>query len=171
MLWEACCIPSLLHGAGTWVEMSTKTLNKLNSIQNWFLRLVLQVGPGAPVAALLWDARVLDMQLRVWREKLMLILHVRRLSDTSLAKQIYEEQRKNNWPGLAEETEKICGWLDIESVHATLLDVQDYREVVTEACHRVNEQRLREISAGKEKTVRIENEVYEKKEYFSKKKN
>ena len=100
----------------------------------------------------------------------MLILHVRRLSDTSLAKQIYEEQRKNNWPGLAEETEKICGWLDIESVHATLLNVQDYREVVTEACHRVNEQRLREISAGKEKTVRIENEVYEKKEYFSKKK-
>ena len=22
LLWESCCIPSLLHGAGTWVEIS-----------------------------------------------------------------------------------------------------------------------------------------------------
>ena len=25
LLWEACCIPSLLHGAGTWVDMSRET--------------------------------------------------------------------------------------------------------------------------------------------------
>ena len=48
-LWEACCVPSLLHGAATWVEMSAATELKLNKLQNWFVRLVLQVGPGAPV--------------------------------------------------------------------------------------------------------------------------
>ena len=69
-LWEACCIPSLLHGAATWLDMTAATVQKLNTIQNWFLRLVLQVGPGAPVAALLWDSGVLDMELRVWREGL-----------------------------------------------------------------------------------------------------
>ena len=30
LLWEACCIPSLLHGAGTWVEMSDQTEQFLN---------------------------------------------------------------------------------------------------------------------------------------------
>ena len=28
-LWESVCIPSLLHGAGTWTEISTETENKL----------------------------------------------------------------------------------------------------------------------------------------------
>ena len=170
MLWEACCVPSLLHGAGTWVEMSIKTENRLNSIQNWFLRLVLQVGPGAPLAALLWDARMLDMKLRVWREKLMLMLHIRRLNDNALAKQIYKEQKEKSWPGLAEETENICKRLQIESVHATLLDVQQFRKQVTESCHRANEQLLRKQAEGKQKVARIVTEAYEKKEYLRKKK-
>ena len=53
MLWEACCIPSLLHGAGTWVEMSKATEKQLNALQVWFLRLVLQIGSGSPVSGLL----------------------------------------------------------------------------------------------------------------------
>ena len=61
LLWEACCIPSLLHGAGTWVDISETTIKKLNQIQFWFLRLALHVGQGAPRASLLWDNQVLHM--------------------------------------------------------------------------------------------------------------
>ena len=113
-LWEACCMPSLLHGAGTWVEMTKATELKLNKIQNWFVRLVLQVGPGAPLAGLLWDARLLDMGLRVWREKIMLMLHIRRLDESTLAHRMYREQRANAWPGLAQETQSICEQLEVE---------------------------------------------------------
>ena len=56
-LWESVCIPSLLHGAGTWTEISTETENKLNQIQYWYLRLVFQLGPGSPKASLLWDTK------------------------------------------------------------------------------------------------------------------
>ena len=52
MLWETCCVPSLLHGASTWVEMSSETEKTLNKLQCWFVRLVLQIGPGAPLSAL-----------------------------------------------------------------------------------------------------------------------
>ena len=69
LLWEACCIPSLLHGAGTWTEMSRETEQRLNSLQQWYLRLVLQVGPGAPLPSLYWDFSCLEMGLRVDREK------------------------------------------------------------------------------------------------------
>ena len=60
LLWELCCIPSLLHGAGTWVDISAATEKQLNKIQNWYFRLVLQVGPGASLAAMSWDFMMLD---------------------------------------------------------------------------------------------------------------
>ena len=92
LLWEACCIPSLLNGAGTWVEMTSDTEKELNSLQRWFVRLILQVGPGTPLASLLWDFCMLDMGLRVWVEKVMLVLYVSRLEEDTLAQQMYEEQ-------------------------------------------------------------------------------
>ena len=42
-LWETCCISSLMNGSGTWVDISAKTEKTLNSIQQWFIRLILQV--------------------------------------------------------------------------------------------------------------------------------
>ena len=64
----------------------------------------------------------------------------------------------------------ICEQLSIESVHTTGLEVKDYRKLVTEACHVANEKRLRDKANDNKKTHRIENEVYNKKEYFQKKK-
>ena len=64
-LWETCCIPSMMHGAGTWVEMNASTEKRLNSLQSWFVRLILQVGPSSPLLSLLWDTPALDMGLRV----------------------------------------------------------------------------------------------------------
>ena len=69
LLWEACCVPSLLNGAGTWIEMTKKTEKELNKIQFWGLCLFLQVGPGTPHASLLWDTAVLEMGLKVKIEK------------------------------------------------------------------------------------------------------
>ena len=63
MLWEKCIIPSLLHGAGTWVEMTPDTVKRLNGLQAWFLRVLLQVGPGVPTAelvAMMREAGVAD---------------------------------------------------------------------------------------------------------------
>ena len=35
LLWEAVCIPSLLSGAGTWVNITEATEKKLNTLQCW----------------------------------------------------------------------------------------------------------------------------------------
>ena len=51
MLWKKCCIPSLMHGAGILVEIDTKTENRLDKLQNWFVCLIWQLGQGAPLAA------------------------------------------------------------------------------------------------------------------------
>ena len=101
LLWEACVIPSLLYGAGTWVEMSKATTKRLNSLQAWFVRLVMQVGPGAPLTALTRETGLMDMGLRVDMEKVMFVLFIRSLDDDSLSRKVYEEQKEKNWPGLA----------------------------------------------------------------------
>lgn len=166
LLWEACCISSLLNGAGTWVEISSETENKLNSLQRWFIRLILQVPPGTPVASILWDVGMLDMGLRIWREKLMLALHIRSLGDDTLAGKVYQEQKENKWPGLVKETEIICKKLEIENVHTTKKKKKLYRKIVTKACHKENEKRLRKQAEGKSKCTRIDKEAYGKKDYI-----
>ena len=93
----------------------------------------------------------------------MLVLHIRRLGEETLANRVYREQLANQWPGLAKETESICQELGIESVHDTELSVKQYRQVVTDRCHSVNEKRLRGLAVGRNKCDRIMSEPYGKK--------
>ena len=131
------------------------------------VQLIDSVGPGVPLASLLWDLGMLDMGLRIWLEKLMLVLHTRRLGEETLARRVYEEQKVNNWPGLVEETEAICRDLSIESVHVTELSSRAYRAQVLKACHIKNEERLRAQAEGKTKCERLATEIYGKKQYIS----
>ena len=96
-LWESCCVPSLLNGAGTWTQISVSTEKRLNAIQNIFLRLAFQTGPGSPLASMAWDSGILDMSLRVWIEKMMLIIHIRNMDIDTLARRVYEEQKGQAW--------------------------------------------------------------------------
>ena len=142
MLWEACCIPSMLHAAGTWVNISKATEDRLNALQFWFLRLALRIGQGSPVAALLWDTSLLDMSIRIYREKIMMVIHLRSFDETTLARRTYEEQKQQSWPGLARETAAICKKLNIEDCNITQLSKAKYRQYVTVACHELNEKQL-----------------------------
>ena len=107
------------------------------------------------------------MQLRVWKEQIMLVIHVRNLDDTSIAKQIYKEQKEKLFPGLALETRQICQNLNIEDCNETLLDKYKYSQLVTRALHSKNEQMLKLLAHGK--CERINSEEFGKKEYISSK--
>ena len=114
VMWEACCVPSLLHGSGTWVDITPAAERRLEALQNWFIRLILRVGPGCPAASLRWETGMLGMTMRVWVEKIMLVHHLRSLDPDSLASRVYEEQKAKGWPGLAKETAEICRQIGIE---------------------------------------------------------
>ena len=167
LLWEVCCIPSLLHGAGTWMDISAASIKKLNQIQCWFLRLALQVGPGAARVSLLWDTACWDFQLRIYWEKILMVLHIRKLDKGSLAQLIYEEQKKKQWPGLSRETRDICTALKIPDCNETHIGKSEYLLLVREAIHKKNESMLRLLAVGK--CQRIVGEDYGKKQYISKK--
>jgi hypothetical protein len=170
ILWEACCVPSILSGAGTWTEITPAAVKRLEALQHWFLRLILRVGPGCPVASLRWETGLLSMELRVWIEKLMLVRHIRSLGEGTLARMVYEEQKKNKWPGLSKEATKICDELGIQDVNEENTNKegnQVYRKNVTQKCKDLDEARLRVMAEGKGKCARIMEGRYEKKPYMS----
>ena len=168
LLWESCVIPSLLQGAGTWVEIAPKTVKKLNGLQNWFTRLILQVGPGAPLASLCWETGLLDMKMRIYKEKLMMILHLRSLDENSLASKIYKEQRDKGWPGLAKEATEICEELEIENVNETQMTKSEFKRLMTNAIKIKHEKILREQAEEKTKCSLIMKDGYGRKEYMNK---
>ena len=165
-LWESCCVPSLLNWAEC-TQISASTEKRLNAIQNIFLRLAFQTGPGSPLASMAWDSGILDMSLRVWIEKIMLIIHIRNMDIDTLARRVYEEQKVQKWPGLATETASFCQILGIEDCNLTKLSKALYRQILVKACHSKNEQNLRSKATGK--CVRIKEEKYGQKSYIQQK--
>ena len=99
----------------------------------------------------------------------MLVVSLRGLELGALAHRFYSEQQSNGWPGLCEETKKICLDLNIEDCNTTKMTKWDYRKYVTKACHRKNEEWLRQQSEGKEKCSKILGEKYGKKKYICQK--
>ena len=55
-----------------------------------------------------------------------MVIHLRSLDIITLARRIYEEQKKQNWPGLAKETKAICEKLKIEDCNITQLSREKY---------------------------------------------
>ena len=170
IMWEACIIPSLLQGAGTWTQISAKTEQRLNSLQQWFVRLLLRVGQGAPLASLGWETGLLDMRLRVWREKVMLVMHLRQLGEDSLASRIYKEQVAKDWPGLAKEAKEICQKLKIEDCNKTSLSKKEFKAMLKSALCEKDKEMLQEEAMTKKKCEMIMKDKYGKKEYISKEK-
>ena len=66
------------------------------------------------------------------------------------------------------EVQEISKELDIDDVNTTNLSKTAFRKTVTEACHQLNEARLREEMAGKTKCEKILADGYNRKEYFEK---
>ena len=123
----------------------------LSEIPDFYMRLALGAGPGAPKLSLRADFGVKKIQFRIWREKFMLIHHLRRLSEEALASEMYREQVRNNWPGLASEAEDICEQLEIQNVSETVLSKQQFSQLVDTAILQKEEPLLKKESENMEK--------------------
>ena len=140
----------------------------LAEIQDFYTRLALGARPGAPRLSLRADFRVKNVKLRIWREKIMLIHHIRRPKEEALlASEMFREQVRNNWPGLAEakEADDICKQLGIENVNETVLSKSQFSQLVDRAIDQKEDQMLKEESENMQKMKVIRSEDWGLKEY------
>ena len=96
-MWEMSCIPMLLHAAGTWIGVKTKTLKELEKLQLKHLRVSLAVGTGAPIPLLYSETGTMTIKSRVMKMKLMMLHHVATLPVGSLARDCYDVMAVNNF--------------------------------------------------------------------------
>ena len=154
ILWESCCIPSLIFNSACWMGMMKKEEDILAECQDFFLRLLLGTGPGAPKVSLRADSGTLSMALRVKKEKVMMVKHVRELEDDSLARQMYEEQVKNSWPGLAKEAEEICKELYVENVNETKKGKIEYHKELKDAVRMIDELNMKKEMGNEDRGMK-----------------
>ena len=146
--------------------MSKETEERLEELQLYYVRLILHLPVSTPKIPLRSETGLLSMKHRVEREKLMLVHHLKQMEEGSLARQVYDEQIKNNWPGLATEARVICARLRLEDVNRTECSKLEYKAMILKACRREDEVWMRDEMEGKTKTKDLVTESCLIKDYF-----
>ena len=156
----------VLGNAGTWTEIDEETEEKLEELQLFYIRLILQVPVSTPKTALRSETGLMSMRHRVEKEKLMLVHHLRHLDERTLARQTYNEQVANKWPGLAAEASIICERLKLDNVNNTEWSKTQYKNLTNKALQREDEILLRNKMEGKTKVKDLVTEDCKLKDYF-----
>ena len=89
----------------------------MEKLQTLFLSVLLAVPLSCARPALAWDTETLSMENRVAQRKLNFVCHLKRLGENLLAKQVYQEQLKHEWPGLVSEIKELCKNLRLEDIN------------------------------------------------------
>ena len=80
-----------------------KTMERLEELQNVFIRRVLQVPVSTPNVSLRPETGLLSTRLRIWAEKVKMVIALRVMDERFLARQVYDEQVKQGWPVLSRD--------------------------------------------------------------------
>ena len=161
-------MPFLLNNSDTWTCLDDKTIKELDKLQVLFLSVLLSVPTSTPRPAIFFDTGSITMELEIMKRKLNLIQHIKNLDDNCLAKEIYNEQIRNNWPGLTKECEEFCEFLKIPNVITTEMTKGAWKNKVKQAIREKNSQNLKDKMEkySKLEEMRLE-EKCELKSYFS----
>ena len=155
-MFQLAIIPSLLYNASTWVEINSEAEELLENLQLFFVRLVLRVPQGTPKVALRSETGLLSMKLRIWKSKCMLLHFIRSMDSSTLARQVYEEQRRYGWPGLSKDVSTICQELGIEDVNTSSEGKAVLKRALDNACDIKNQNDLKESMRGKTEKLKME---------------
>ena len=106
-IWEMAIHPMLLYNSECWLDISNETTQELENIQKKFYKCLFAVGSGCPTTALYWQTGGLKMKNRILMRKLLFLHHVATLPADTLAREVYEVQKKLDLPGLLQECKEF----------------------------------------------------------------
>ena len=115
-LWSMAGIPVLLNNAGSWTDINSSTMKKLNNLQLTFIRYLLKMPRSTPSPLLNWDVHLLTMENQILAKKLNLAHHISTLDEGSLANEIFVTQKKYNFPGLVKEVSEVLRDLNLPDI-------------------------------------------------------
>ena len=129
-IWEKVIVPKLLSNCGSWVEISTSTIKVLEETQNLYCRLVYACPGSTPKPALRGQAGLLDMEHRIYMEKVCLVNSIlfKHSEEESYARELLLEQLAMGWGGITKEVEEICCKLGLPNACKQFIKREDVLE-------------------------------------------
>ena len=106
----------LLNNYDTWTGLTYTAIDELDTLQNLFYRVILQVPTGCPTPMLYWDLGGTLMSNRIWKSKLLLLHHIATLEISSLAYQVYSAQDRLGLPGLVQDCKELLTRFGVTSI-------------------------------------------------------
>ena len=168
-IFELAYIPALLNNSQTWMDIDNGTVDKLESIQCNFLRILLATPASTPQAALIWDCGALKVKYRIMESKLNFLHYLLNQSDESLAHQILMEQKMQDFPGLVSECNKFIKELEILDPFQLSLSRNEWKKIVKEAILAANQEQLKQEIKEKYKKLKnseLAKETFGRKSYI-----
>ena len=94
--------------------------------------VILMVPESCPKVALRCETKMIGMKWRIWQEKILLLLRIKKHNEEALCRQVYEEGRSRGWPGLGQEVSAICKELGIADVNEQMVSKCDVKKAIFE---------------------------------------
>ena len=169
-IWELAIMPFLMNNSETWVEISPKTIENLDNLQNMFYRYLLATPRSCPIPALLWETGGLLMEHRIAKKKLLFYHHLVNLPEDTLASEVATLQSNLSYPGLISECKNLMRNYDLPSVSST--NKLGWKKLVNQKTHEKNRddllEKIRPPAYKKLDFETISAEKFERKEYLDK---
>ena len=115
-IFNLAILPALIYNADTWYEMNTKTIKRLENLQNIFMRCMLSVPNSTPMAALNWDCGFLSVEFSINQKKLIFLHYLVNLDKSALASEIFTIQKENNLPGFVSEGRHLIDMFSLPNI-------------------------------------------------------
>ena len=133
-----------------WTDINCVAIDKLEGLQNQFLRALFATPRSTPLPSLCWESGTLTMNNRIIMKKLLLYHHLVSLGEDTLAKQIANIQSRMGYPGLINECEKFVLVLRLPDIRRTSLSKQQWKTTVKRRIFLKNKEDLLESIVSKD---------------------
>ena len=131
------------------------------------IRGLLALPKSCPTPSLAYESISLQMKYRMFGKILNFTKHILyQDEESSLAKQVLNEQILNEWSGLYLDSKRICEELDISGLFNPTINKKQFKVIVRNACKKKNEEDLiRQISTYKKMSA-LRDELTKGNKYF-----
>ena len=106
-----------MSGSGTWLGNISKTVNLCNEIQDFYWKIFLEVPSSTPKVALQSEMGMMDMYLRINKQKCLLLNRLKEMDDNFFVKEVFNLAKENYWPGLHKDVKDICEEMNIKDMN------------------------------------------------------
>ena len=129
-IWEAAVTPYLYNSACCWLEIPKAALSLLDSLQEEFMRVMLQTPRTTPLVALYWDLGAPLAANRVIESKVRFYFHLLHLNKESLAFKIFENRRKMKF-GFVKECQEYLAVLNMKESHLLNYSDREFKKILS----------------------------------------